>query len=150
MATNQNFDEIYNYAKKNENSDLIYKSLLLQSDVLNFIPKNETFSILHHIVNNANVDLFNKVIAIPNLRFILLTKTLTKPAKDILDISRENSTKSKQHDMMYKTIKRLTELDKFVDYAKCNQTEQCKQMLNLGDSNLVNMKPPYSNSTIFC
>ncbi|CAF1374642.1 unnamed protein product, partial [Didymodactylos carnosus] len=38
-------------------------------------------------------------------------------------------------------IKELNELDKFVDYAKHNQTEQCKQMLNQTSINLVNMKP---------
>ncbi|CAF1570835.1 unnamed protein product [Didymodactylos carnosus] len=144
MATNQSeFAEIYQYAKKNVNPDLIYGSLIYNSNVLTTIPPNETLSILHHIVSHGNLDLFSSVIAIPNLRFILLTKSAGKPSKDILEISHENIKKSQQHKMIYKRIKELNELDKFVEYAKHNQTDQCKQMLIQTDIDLANMKPPY-------
>ncbi|CAF0986205.1 unnamed protein product [Didymodactylos carnosus] len=144
MAADQReFIEIYQYAKKNINPDLIYRSLLYNSNVLTMIPPHETLSILHHIVSHANLDLFNKVIAIPNLRLILLTKSAGKPSKDILEISHEKIKKSQQHQMIYKRIKELNELDKFVEYAKHNQTDQCKQMLIQTDMDLANMKPPY-------
>ncbi|CAF1130317.1 unnamed protein product [Didymodactylos carnosus] len=144
MATNQSeFAEIYQYAKSNINHDAIYRAILYNSSFLTTIPPNETLSILHHIVSHGNLDLFSSVIAIPHLKFILLAKSTGKPSKDILEISYENIKKSPQHKALFKRIKELNELDTFIEYAKHNQREKWKQMLNGTDTDLVNMKPPY-------
>jgi hypothetical protein len=137
-------EEVYDVVKRNEQAhyDLVYRTLLVKSQYLTEIPNNEKYSILHYLVINGALDLFTKVIAIPNIRFILLTKTLTKPSQDILEIAKENKGKSKDYKELYKQINQLVEMDKFVEYAKGNETEKCKEMLQQ-DRNLANKKPPY-------
>jgi hypothetical protein len=137
-------EDVHDIVKRNEQAhyDLIYRTLLAKPEYLTEIPNNEKYSILHYLVLHGALDLFNKVIAIPNLRIILLTKTLTKPSKDILQISYENKTKSVNHKKLYEQIDRLVLLDKFAEYAKNNQIDECKKMLEQ-DSDLVNQKPPY-------
>ncbi|CAF5089455.1 unnamed protein product [Rotaria sp. Silwood1] len=138
------FDVIYDIVKRNDNTkyDLVYRTLLTKSEYLTLIPDNDNYSILHYLVMYGLLDLFNKVIAIPNIRIILLTKTATKPAKDILQISRENQTKSSTHKKLYELIENLDIMDKFVEYAKNNQINECKRMLQQNED-LVNLKPPY-------
>ena len=138
------FEDVYNLAKRNEQAkyDLIYRTLLAKSDYLTLIPDNEGYSILHYLVLNGAFDLFNQVIAIPGIRFILLTRTATKPSKDILQIANENRTKSSDHKKLYDTILALADMDKFVEYGKNNQTNECKKMLEQNDD-LANLKPPY-------
>ncbi|CAF3688510.1 unnamed protein product [Rotaria sp. Silwood1] len=138
------FDVIHDIVKRNDNTkyDLVYRTLLTKSEYLTLIPDNDNYSILHYLVMYGLLDLFNKVIAIPNIRIILLTKTATKPAKDILQISRENQTKSSTHKKLYELIENLDIMDKFVEYAKNNQINECKRMLQQNED-LVNLKPPY-------
>jgi len=138
------FDEVYDMVKRDEKAryDLVYRTLLAKSDYLTIIPNKGDYSILHYLVLHGALDLFNKVIAIPNIRFILLTKSATKPGKDILQISNENRTKSNNHKKLYQTIDRLVQMDKFVEYAKSNRTNECKKMLEI-DEDLANQKPPY-------
>jgi len=138
------FEEIYDIVKRNEQAhyDLIYRTLLVKSEYLTIIPNNETHSILHYLVLNGALDLFNKIIAIPNIRFILLTRTSGKSSKDILQISEENKGKSAIHKRLYEQIYRLVQMDKFVEYAKRNETDECKKMLEQ-DKDLANQKPPY-------
>ncbi|CAF2869787.1 unnamed protein product, partial [Rotaria sp. Silwood2] len=149
MATSNNpeplsFEVIYDIVKRNDKTqwDLVYRTLLVKSNYLTLIPDNGNYSILHYLVMHGLLDLFNKVIAIPNIRFILLTKTATKPAKDILQISSENQNKSDTHKKLYETIQRLVEMDKFVEHAKNNHISECRKMLQQ-DEDLANLKPPY-------
>ncbi|CAF1049058.1 unnamed protein product [Rotaria sordida] len=138
------FEDIYDIVKRNDKTqyDLIYRTLLAKSEYLTLIPDNDNYSILHYLVMYGLLDLFNKVIAIPNIRFILLTKTATKPQKDILQIANENQTKSSTHKKLYDTIDRLVTMDKFVEYGKNNQINECRKMLQQ-DEDLANLKPPY-------
>ncbi|CAF1031198.1 unnamed protein product [Rotaria sordida] len=138
------FEDIYDIVKRNDKTqyDLIYRTLLAKSEYLTLIPDNDNYSILHYLVMYGLLDLFNKVIAIPNIRFILLTKTATKPQKDILQIANENQTKSSTHKKLYDTIDRLVIMDKFVEYGKNNQINECRKMLQQ-DEDLANLKPPY-------
>jgi len=138
------FEEVYDIVKRNEQAhyDLVYRTLLAKSEYLTEIPNNQTHSILHHLVSNGALDLFNKIIAIPNIRFILLTRTLGKPSKDILQISEENKGKSKTHKKLYEQIDRLVQMDKCVEYAKNNQTDECRKMLEQ-NRDLADQKPPY-------
>ncbi|CAF0734468.1 unnamed protein product [Adineta steineri] len=138
------FEEVYDIVKRNDTAkfDLVYRTLLDKSEYLTLIPNNEIYSILHHIVSHGALDLFNKVIAIPNIRVILLTKSLGKPGKDILQIAGENRTKSNKYKQLYQTIDRLVQMDKFAEYGKSNEIDECKKMLAL-DEDLVNQKPPY-------
>ncbi|CAF0965578.1 unnamed protein product [Rotaria sordida] len=138
------FEDIYDIVKRNDKTqyDLIYRTLLAKSEYLTLMPDNDNYSILHYLVMYGLLDLFNKVIAIPNIRFILLTKTATKPQKDILQIANENQTKSSTHKKLYDTIDRLVTMDKFVEYGKNNQINECRKMLQQ-DEDLANLKPPY-------
>lgn len=138
------FEQIFNIVKSNDKKhfDDVYRELLSKSDYLTTIPENDSCSMLHYIVMNGALDLFNRVIGIPNLRFILLTKTASKPSKNILQISEENQGKSATHKELYKTINRLDTLDRFVNYAKNSQLNECRKML-LQDPDLANLKPPY-------
>jgi hypothetical protein len=138
------FEDVYDIVKRNERAhfDLVYRTLLAKSDYLTLLPDKEQYSILHYLVLHGALELFNKVIAIPNIRFILLTKTATKPGKDILQISDENRTKSSDHRKLHDTIDYLVKIDKFVEYGKNNRTDECRKML-LQDDKLANQKPPY-------
>ncbi|CAF1252169.1 unnamed protein product [Rotaria sordida] len=138
------FEDIYDIVKRNDKTqyDLIYRTLLAKSEYLTLMPDNDNYSILHYLVMYGLLDLFNKVIAIPNIRFILLTKTATKPQKDILQIANENQTKSSTHKKLYDTIERLVIMEKFVEHAKNNQINECRKMLQQ-DEDLANLKPPY-------
>jgi hypothetical protein len=137
-------EEVHDIIKRNERShyDLVYRSLLVKSQYLSEFPAKEQYTILHYLVIHGAFDLFNKVIAIPNIRFILLSRTLTKPSKDILQIAEENKNKSSDHKKLYKRIQSLVQMDKFVEHAKINEINECKKMLEL-DRDLVNQKPPY-------
>ncbi len=137
-------EEIHDLVKRNERShyDLIYRTLLIKSQYLTEFPGKEQYTILHYLVMHGAYDLFNKVIAIPNIRFILLSQTLTKPPKDILRIAQENKGKSSDHKKLYQRIENLVQMDKFVEHAKINEINECKKMLEL-DGNLANQKPPY-------
>ncbi|UJR31652.1 hypothetical protein I4U23_019133 [Adineta vaga] len=138
------FEDIFDVVKRNEQAhfDLVYRTLLAKADYLTIIPNQDNYSILHYLVIHGAHDLFNKVIAIPNIRFILLTKSNTKPGKDILEIANEHRSKSNDHKKLFKTIDRLVQMDKFVEYGKNNQTDECKKMLQT-DEHLANQKPPY-------
>lgn len=138
------FDQAYEIIKKNDQSSFeqLYRTLLIRSDYLSSIPPNESYAILHYLVLHGAGTLFNKVIAIPNLMFNIQMKSATKPGKDILEISSENRNKSKEHRQLHDTISTLFRLDKFVDYAKRGQIDQCIKMLEQ-DEDLVNQKPPY-------
>lgn len=138
------FDEIFDIVKRNDQShfDLVYRTLLINSTCLCQIPKNETHSILHYIVLHGAYDLFNKVIAIPNIRIILLTKTLSKPSKDILQIAEEKKNVSKIHKKLYEHIRHLNDMDRLVELGKMNDINECKKMLSY-DADLINHKPPY-------
>ena len=128
--------------KKHQRYDAVYCTLLVKPDYLTILPDNESYSILHYIVLHGLLDLFNKVIAIPNIRLILLSKTATRPSKDVLQISHENQNKSNDHKKLYETIDHLVLMDKFVEHGKLNQVNECKRMLEQ-DEELVNQKPPY-------
>jgi hypothetical protein len=137
-------EEVHDIVKRNERShfDLVYRTLLVKSNYLSEFPSKEQCTILHYLVQHGAFDLFNKVIAIPNIRFILLTRTLGKPSKDIEEIAKENKGKSNDHKKLYQRIQSLVLMDKFVEYAKLNEIGECKKMLEL-DRDLVNQKPPY-------
>jgi len=137
-------DEIFDIVKRNDQAhfDLVYQTLLINSTCLCQIPKNETHSILHYIVLHGAYDLFNKVLAIPNIRLILLTKTLSKPSKDILQIADEKKGTSKIHKKLYEDIKHLNDMDRLVELGKINDINECKKMLTY-DPDLINHKPPY-------
>ncbi|CAF1521111.1 unnamed protein product [Adineta ricciae] len=138
------FEEVFDIVKRNEQShyDLVYRTLLAKPEYLTSIPNHESYSILHYLVIHGALNLFNQVIAIPNIRFILLTKSATKPSKDVLQLADENRSKSGNHRKLFQTIDRLVQMDKFAEYGKNNQTNECKRMLEL-DQHLVNEKPPY-------
>ena len=138
------FDQVYDLVKNNQQDAFaeVYRSLLIRPDYVSVIPPKEAYSIFHYLVIHGALDLFNKVIAIPNLRFNPLTKTASKPSKDISQISMENRSKSPTHRKLSDAINNLVTLDKFVDYGKRNQIEDCKRMLQQ-DDDLANQKPPY-------
>lgn len=138
------FEDIYDIMKDNERAhfDLVYRTLLIKPELLCQFPGKEPYAILHYLVIHGASDLFDKVLTIPNLRFILLTETLTKPRKDILVIAKEKKDISKEYKQLYKRINRLVEMDKFVEHAKINEIEECKKMLQT-DKALANEKPPY-------
>lgn len=138
------FEEAYNIVKSNERAHfhLVYRTLLVKPDYLYQFPTNESYAILHNLALHGALGLFNQIIAIPNLRFILLTETLQKPRKNVLNIAKENKDKSPDHAGLYKRIDRLVQMDKFVEHAKMNEIDECKKMLKT-DKDLANEKPPY-------
>ncbi|CAF5194307.1 unnamed protein product, partial [Rotaria magnacalcarata] len=103
------FEQIFDIVKKNEKArfDEVYRTLLVKPDDFTTIPDNDNYSILHYLVINGALDLFNRIIAIPNIHFILLTQTATKPRKDALQLAIDNQTKSSDHKKLYETINRL-------------------------------------------
>ncbi|CAM4746651.1 unnamed protein product [Rotaria magnacalcarata] len=138
------FEQIFDIVKKNEKArfDEVYRTLLVKPDDFTTIPDNDNYSILHYLVINGALDLFNRIIAIPNIHFILLTQTATKPRKDALQLAIDNQTKSSDHKKLYETINRLVILDKFVGHGKHKQIRDCRNML-LQEPDLINLKPPY-------
>ncbi|CAF3342810.1 unnamed protein product [Rotaria socialis] len=138
------FEQIFDIVKQNEKPrfDEVYRTLLVKPEDFTKIPDNESYSILHYLVINGDLDLFNRIIAIPNIHFMLLTQTATKPRKDALQLATDNQTKSSDHKKLYETIDRLVTLDKFVGHGKHKQIQDCRNML-LQDPDLINLKPPY-------
>ena len=138
------FEKVYDLVKNNRQDafDDVYRSLLMRPDYVSVLPPKESYSIFHYIVIHGALDLFNKVIALPNLHFNPLTKTATRPSKDIVEISTENRNKSPTYRKLSDTIGNLMKLDKFVDHGKKNHIDDCKSML-YQDPELTNQKPPY-------
>ena len=138
------FEEAYDLVKRNErvHFQLVYRTLLDKPQLLCEFPGKGPYAILHYLALHGALNLFNQVIAIPNLRFILLTETLEKPRMNILEIAKKEKDKSQDHAALYKRINRLVQMDKFVEHAKTNEIEECKKMLKT-DKALVNEKPPY-------